>query len=367
MSRGAENACDMPRGDPPSNTVLPALSIADPTWTLPAPADRTLAHVQAAAPEPLPPDNLPSHLCDHPRYRVIGHLGHGGMGDVFLAEHRLMGRRVALKTIRLGMVDAPHIFDRFLREIRATAKLSHPNIVVAHDAEATPDFLFLVVEFLEGRDLRSIVMGTGRLDPTTACDYVYQAALALDHAHRRGVIHRDIKPGNLFLVPGELGAAGVVKVLDFGLAKVAGEAFPGAFSTPAGYAMGTRGFMSPEQSTDARAVGVHADVFSLGRTLYFLLSGQNPYPNRMHSWMEEEAGHDPVAPIDKVRPGVPAEVMRIMRKMSARRSEDRYQSCAEVVAALAEIRPSASASRTEPKRRWWQIWQHGRAAPGTSS
>jgi serine/threonine-protein kinase len=279
------------------------------------------------------------------------------MGDVFLAEHRLMGRLVALKTIRLGFADSQALADRFFREIRATAKLSHPNIIVAHDAEATPDHLFLVMEYLEDRDLRSIARETRGLDPTTACNYVYQAALALHHAHRRGVIHRDIKPGNMFVVPDGSGVGpGLIKVLDFGLAKVLGETFPGMIGTPAGFAMGTRGFMSPEQSTDARAVGVHADIFSLGRTLYFLLSGRNPYPNGIHSLMAEEAGQDPVIPLDEVRPGVPAKVQEVMRRMSARRSEDRFQSCEEVLAALAPLCQTEPAVQAAERRRWWRFW-----------
>jgi serine/threonine-protein kinase len=279
------------------------------------------------------------------------------MGSVYVAEHKLMGRTVALKTIQLRWADDPALADRFFREIRATAKLSHPNIVVAHDAEATPDHLFLVMEYLEGRDLRFLAQAASGLDPTTACNYVYQAALALNHAHRRGVIHRDIKPGNLFAVPDESGASpGLVKVLDFGLAKVLGETFPGMIGTPAGFAMGTRGFMSPEQSTDARAVGVHADIFSLGRTLYFLLSGRNPYPNGLDSLMAEEAGEDPVIPLNNVRPGVPAKVQKVMRRMSARRSEDRFQSCEEVIAALAPLCQTRHGGQTVERRRWWRFW-----------
>jgi serine/threonine protein kinase len=284
------------------------------------------------------------------------------MGEVFLAEHRLMRRLVALKTIRLGLADSTGITDRFLREIRATAKLTHPNVVVVHDAEATPDGLFLVMEYLDGRDLRFIVRESGALDPTTACIYVYQAALALHHAHGRGVIHRDIKPSNLFVVPDQSGAGpGLVKVLDFGLAKMLGETFPGVMGTPAGYAMGTRGFMPPEQSKDARAVGVHADIFSLGRTLYFLLSGRNPYRDGVHSLLAEESGVDPVTPLDEVRPGVPADVREVMLRMSARRSEDRFQSCEEVLAALSPLCEPGRVERRAGRKRWWQFWRRRRA------
>lgn len=318
-------------------TVSPSSAQPDRTRTWVAPEERTITQPALLSGE-TPPHDLPVNLRDHPRYRVLRRLGQGGMGEVFLAEHRLMGRQVALKTIKLGFADSPTIRDRFLREIRATAKLSHPNIVVAYDAEVTPDHLFLITEYLEGRDLRALASTSDGLDPTTACMYVYQVALALNHAHRRGVIHRDVKPGNIFVVPDESGVGpGLVKVLDFGLAKVLGEVFPDSLGTPAGFAMGTMGFMSPEQSSDARAVGVHADIFSLGRTLYFLLSGRNPYPNGLNSYMAEESGQDPVIPIQEVRPDVPTEVRRVMHRMSARRSEDRYQSCDEVLAALSPL------------------------------
>jgi serine/threonine protein kinase len=119
--------------------------------------------------------------------------------------------------------------------------------------------------------------------------------------------------------------------------------------------MGTRGFMSPEQSTDARAVGVHADIFSLGRTLYYLLSGRNPYPQvGLLSLLAEESGEDPVIPLDTICPGVPTEVLEVMGRMSARRSEDRFQSCEEVLAALAPLCMPGGAVRTAERRRWWR-------------
>lgn len=161
--------------------------------------------------------------------------------------------------------------------------------------------------------------------------------------HRRGVIHRDIKPRNLFLVPDESGtSAGLVKVLDFGLAKVlhdAGTAIMGWEGTPAGFAMGTRGFMSPEQASDARTVGIHADIFSLGRTLYFLISGQTPYreDKGLTSFLDEEAGRNPVIPLEQICSHVPAQVCRVVDKMTARCSTDRFQSCDEVLSALAPL------------------------------
>lgn len=360
-TENAQNDAGSTRDPSRSETVRPPVSPPEATHSWPIPNDGTLTHPVSPRGGSHRIDELPPNLRDHPRYHVLRRLGQGGMGQVFVAEHRLMGRLVALKTINLRLADSPAVVDRFLREIRATAKLSHPNVVVAHDAEATPDHLFLIMEYLEGRDLRAVAQESAGLDPSTACAYAYQAALALNHAHKRGVIHRDIKPGNLLVVPDEFGSGpGLVKVLDFGLAKIAGEVFPGTIGTPAGFAMGTRGFMSPEQSTDARAVGVHADIFSLGRTLYFLLTGRNPYPNGVQSLMAEEAGKDPVIPLAEIRPGVAGEVRQVMLRMSARRSEDRFQSCEEVLAALAPLCRSEPVAQSTVERPWWRIWPSNR-------
>ena len=157
-------------------------------------------------------ENPPSCLAEHPRYRVIRLIGSGGMGSVYLAEHRLMQRAVALKVIQPEYVGDSAAHDRFHREIRLAAKLHHAHIVTAFDAEQHGDCDLLAMEYVEGQDLARYVANSGRLSIGQACEFVRQAALGLQHAHELGMAHRDIKPHNLMLT-----AAGTIKILDFGL------------------------------------------------------------------------------------------------------------------------------------------------------
>ena len=168
---------------------------------------------------PLPVDTLPPELVDHPDYEIVRELGRGGMGVVYLANNRLMGRQEVLKVVGRHLIERPGVGDRFLREIRSAAKLHHPNIVGAHSALRLGASLVLAMEYVEGLDLAKIVNSKGPLPVPHACYFIYQAALGLQHAHERGMVHRDIKPANLILVT----TKPVVKVLDFGLAKVTSE------------------------------------------------------------------------------------------------------------------------------------------------
>src|SRR5262245_8650845 len=172
---------------------------------------------------PTPPAALPTALIEHPRYRLGNLLGVGGMGTVYKAEHLLMERPVALKVINRGLIDKPATSERFRREVRAAARLTHPNIVTAFDAEQAGDLHFLAVEFVSGRRLGRQIAANGPLPVSEACNYVRQAALGLQHAHECGMVHRDIKPHNLLVTPG-----GQVKILDFGLARFAMENSPAA-------------------------------------------------------------------------------------------------------------------------------------------
>ncbi len=179
---------------------------------------RSTATDVAKTETPLPGAAAPAALNAHPRYRVGELLGFGGMGAVYKAEHLLMERPVALKVLKRELIDRPATLERFRREVRAAARLTHPNIVAAFDAEQVDDVHFLVMEYVEGVSLSRRSAEHGPLPVAEACDYIRQAALGLQHAHECGMVHRDIKPQNLMLTPG-----GQVKILDFGLARFAVE------------------------------------------------------------------------------------------------------------------------------------------------
>jgi len=298
-------------------------------------------------------DSVPDTLLDHGRYRILGRCGSGGMGVVYRAEHRLMGREVALKVIRPHLLRRTDAIDRFRREVRAAALLSHPNIVSAYDAEEADGFHFLVMEYVAGSDLASVVAERGPLAVSDACEYIRQAAEGLMHAHERGMVHRDVKPQNLMLTEG-----GKIKILDFGLSKFASESesaqrsislsdatdFGGASLTSISTTLGTPDYVAPEQTAVTRYADVRADIYGLGCTLYFLLTGRPPFPGSC--LIEKLRGHADGVPraVSDFRDDVPPGLIDILARMTAKRPEDRYQSPAEVATAL---RPFTVDARTE--------------------
>jgi serine/threonine-protein kinase len=305
-----------------------------------------------------PMAGVPAELADHPRYRVVAFLGAGGMGEVYKAEHRMMERTVALKVINRQMVADTDAVERFLREVRAAAKLQHANIVSAYDAEQAGDLHFLVMEFVDGVNLATLVARKGPLPVRQAAHFVRQAALGLQAAFEQGMVHRDIKPHNLMVT-----RKGQVKILDFGLARFARQtsdqtlAGAGASQltdglTGASVIMGTPDFLAPEQARDSRKVDHRADLYSLGCTLYYLLAGRVPFPEgtvieKFFKHWEEE----PV-PVSQLRPDVPAELEAVLTKLMAKQPEDRYQTPAEVVAALAPFasgNPPTNVSGAAPR------------------
>jgi len=282
---------------------------------------------------PLPVDpGIPRELADHPRYRVLELLGAGGMGRVYKAEHRIMERLVALKVINRNLIENPAAVERFRREVKTAARLIHPNIVTAFDAEQVEDCHFLVMEFVEGQSLDRVVQTRGRLPFSEACDYVRQAALGLQYAHERGMVHRDIKPQNLMRTP-----EGQVKILDFGLARFLSEGKPATALTQFGVIMGTPDYIAPEQAHDPRAADIRADIYSLGATFYFLLTGQPPFHETSMAYHKliHHLGRKP-KPIRVLRPDVPEAIAKIVEKMMAKNPWDRYRTPAVVVQALAE-------------------------------
>ncbi|MDA1160316.1 MAG: SUMF1/EgtB/PvdO family nonheme iron enzyme [Planctomycetota bacterium] len=298
------------------------------------PADQTVDVGATAATTSA--QEVPAPLAEHPRYEILGLIGKGGMGDVYKATHRKMERTVALKVINRGLVRKTEVVDRFHREVKAAAQLSHPNIVTAFDADQADDFHFMVMEYVDGVDLSQTVKDRGELPVAEACEYIRQAAIGLQHAHEQGMVHRDIKPHNLMVT-----ADGTVKVLDFGLASLAPEARSDTESgevrsdlTAAGAIMGTPDFISPEQAEDARQADIRSDIYSLGATLYFLLSGRVPFADGsvMHK-LRSHAQVEP-APLSSVRDDVPEKLVAIASKMMAKDPDERYLTPKEVAEAL---------------------------------
>ncbi|HEY7154502.1 MAG TPA: serine/threonine-protein kinase [Gemmataceae bacterium] len=266
-------------------------------------------------------------------YVLLDRLGEGGMGTVFKARHRKMGRIVALKTLRPERLNKPDVLRRFRREIQAAARLSHPNIVLAYDADEANGVHFFTMEYIEGRDLARLVREDGPLDVARACDYVRQAALGLQHAHEQGMVHRDIKPHNLLL-----NNKGVIKILDLGLARLTPTAEIDATMTGSltheGVVMGTPDFMAPEQSLSTRTVDIRADLYALGCTLYFLLAARPPFPGgTLGDKIARHLAEEP-QPVEQLRSDVPLAVAAVIRKLMAKKPEDRYATPAETADAL---------------------------------
>jgi tRNA A-37 threonylcarbamoyl transferase component Bud32 len=276
-----------------------------------------------------PGPDAPAALADHPRYWLLRPLGAGGMGTVWLAEHRVMGRRVALKVIRPEHVARPGAAERFRREAHAAARLQHPGIVAAHDAEQAGATHFLVMEYVAGVSLAEHLAGAGPLPVAEACRLARDAALALQHAHERGMVHRDVKPHNLMLAPD-----GQVKVLDFGLAAFAAGEGPDRGLTAANMVVGTPDYIAPEQAVDAHAADGRSDVYSLGCTLYQMLTGRVPFPgDSTLAKLDAHRGRAP-EPVRALRPDVPAGLAAVLAKMMAKRPQDRYQTAADTARAL---------------------------------
>jgi len=263
-------------------------------------------------------------------YLLLERLGEGGMGIVYKARHRKMNRLVALKLIRRDRL-AGNGPARFLREMQTVARLGHPNIVHAYDADEVKGRPLLVMEYVEGDSLGRLVERSGPLPVGVACDYVRQAALGLHHAHEQGVIHRDVKPSNLLLKAAE----GRVKVADFGLARLREAADDGLTCT--GWVVGTADYLAPEQATDSRSVDLRADLYGLGCTLYCLLSGGPPFPGG--SLVQKLRSHacDRPRPVQVLRPGVSAALAAVVTRLMAKRPRDRYQTAAELADALGAV------------------------------
>lgn len=283
-----------------------------------------------------------AHMLVLGHYLVLEHIGAGGMGQVYKARHRRMGRLVALKVLPAKALHSPDSLKRFQREARAAARLVHPNIVMAFDADQSGTSHFLVLEYVAGRDLNTLVKQEGPLPIEQAVQCALQAAQGLEYAHQQRVVHRDIKPANL-LLDGE----GNVKILDMGLARLE----PSADSPPdkdhqdvgltrSGVILGTIDYMSPEQAENTRRADARSDIYSLGCTLFCLLTGKPPYPaeNTLAKLMAHRTR--PVPSLRTTRSEVSADLDAIVQRMLAKRPEDRYQTMSELLIDLRTGKPS---------------------------
>jgi serine/threonine protein kinase/formylglycine-generating enzyme required for sulfatase activity len=278
-------------------------------------------------------------------YKIIRKLGQGGMGLVFLAEHQRMERLVALKVLPPSVTKRYNAVERFHREVKAMARLSHPHIVTAFDADEARGLHFLVMEYVDGQDLAALVKKRGPLSVDQAVDYIVQGAKGLEYAHKRGLIHRDIKPSN-FLVDTE----GLVKILDLGLARFSkqaddGEGPPGMDLTGTGVVVGTVDYMSPEQAEDTKRADARADIYSLGCSLFYLISGRSMFSGDTVVARLMAHQNQPVPSLRSINPVVPEELDRIHRKMVAKKKDDRYQTATALLDDLRKLAPEAFAGQ----------------------
>jgi serine/threonine-protein kinase len=278
-------------------------------------------------------------------YVVLARLGEGNKGRVFKAQHKLMGRLVALKIIAPQIASRASSIARFHREMRLLGRLDHPNVVRAFDADQVGDLLYIVMEFVAGRDLEQLLQDRGPLAPSEVAAYMAHAALGLGHAHDRGIVHRDVKPTNLIL-----SADGQVKVLDLGLGALMEADSETSFATAAGHSVGTLNYMSPEQAT-ASDVDGRSDLFSLGCTMYHLLTGRIPFPGEtVVECLTRRARGDPV-PITDLRPDLPPRLVGVLDRLMANRPEHRFQTAAEAAQALQAVARHGKADlRTDHRR-----------------
>jgi serine/threonine protein kinase len=293
-----------------------------------------------------------------PGYELLEEIGRGGMGIVYKARQLASNRLVALKVIRKDRLTHPEAVRRFRREAQAAARLSHPNIVLVHDSDQAGDVHYLAMEYVDGITLQVLVEQFGPLPVAQACDYVRQIAQGLQHACEQALVHRDIKPANLMVVcptprPGEATRGGPtlpgpmafdgaqVKLLDMGVARLyqlsdnQEEIF--TTLTQDGAMIGTPDYIAPEQLENAHAADIRADLYSLGCTFHFLLTGQVPFPGgTLIQKLDKQRWGTPVS-ADQLRPEVPSAVATVVRKLMAKKPVDRYQTAAELVAALDEL------------------------------
>ncbi|MCA9257793.1 MAG: serine/threonine protein kinase [Planctomycetales bacterium] len=264
------------------------------------------------------------------KYKLLEHLGKGGMSSVYLAEHTLMKRKVAIKVLPRNRVEDATYLERFRIEARAAAKLDDPNIVRAYDIDQDGDTHYIVMEYVQGRNLHELVRDQGPLPYETAADYIAQVARGLSHAHEMGLVHRDIKPANCLVDKNQ-----TVKLLDLGLARLIDDEASLTLDNNENV-LGTADYLAPEQALNSHKADTRADIYSLGCTLYFLLTGHPPFPEGTIS--ERLLKHQVEQPssILKDRPDASPTLVNICNRMMSKKPEERYQTATEVAQRLSE-------------------------------
>ncbi|MBI3862080.1 MAG: protein kinase [Planctomycetia bacterium] len=291
------------------------------------------------------------------KYKKLELIGLGGMGAVYRAVQPGIGRTVALKVMHKQVLQQPKAIERFLREIRSAAAVDDPNIVRAYDANCENDTYYLVMEYAAGKNLKSWIKEQKSLPIGWSCECIRQAALGLQHAHELGMLHRDIKPSNLLVTQGDDGLP-VVKILDLGLARFASEAPQDGELTKSGQVLGTPDYMAPEQARDSKSADIRADIFSLGCTLFELLTGKLPFGGSTIMEKLMARATEDARPLRSLRSDIPLELEAIVARMLSRDPNQRYSTPADVAQALAPYsvgtagklppRPAAKGPATDP-------------------
>jgi serine/threonine-protein kinase len=263
------------------------------------------------------------------KYKLLGHIGTGGMSSVYLAEHIRMGDKRAIKVLPKSRVRDATYLARFQLEAKAIASLNHPNIVLAYDIDNEEDVHYIVMEFVDGLDLQQLVKRDGAIDPSKAAELIKQAARGLEHAHANGVIHRDVKPANLLI-----DKKGRVRLLDMGLALVSAGDDESLTVANNENVLGTADYLAPEQALNSHEVDHRADIYGLGCTLYFLLTGKPPFSDGTLAQRIAKHQTEMPTPIRQIRSDCPGELEGVCVKMIQKDPRYRYQSAGDVADAL---------------------------------
>jgi eukaryotic-like serine/threonine-protein kinase len=298
------------------------------------------------------------------QYKLCRLIGAGGMGEVYLAEHQLMKRRCAIKVIRPSKANDPQALARFEREVRATAKLTHWNTVEIFDYGRTEDGTFYyVMEYLPGMSVAELVDRHGPLEPARVMHLLRQTCDALAEAHALKLIHRDIKPGNIFVAQ-RGGVYDVAKLLDFGLAKPLLSEKNSVQLTQEGSLTGSPLYMSPEQAMGESPPDERSDIYSLGCVAYFMLTGSPPFKGDNPLKVIFAHAHEPLTPPSQLRPEIPADLENVVLRCLAKGPDDRFQTVNELGAALAQCAAAADWSRQHAAE-WWlaNVGEKQAAAP----